>query len=466
MKLSFFGAAREVTGSKHLVTVNGKNILLDCGFFQGHREKAAKKNRDLMFDASKVDFVILSHAHIDHSGLLPLLVKEGFKGPIITTAATRELCTYMLQDSAMIQESDVAWLKKHNKDVVEPIYTLEDVMPTLNQMMTIPYNMSHEIAPGIKLRFLDAGHILGSAITVLEIEEEGVSYKLTFTGDLGRKGLPILRDPQTVTDSEILITESTYGNRFHEFIDDVDIYLEELINKTIARGGKIIIPAFALERTQEVVYFLHLLIKKGRIPKIPIYVDSPLATNVTTVFRAHPECFDQEIYDEFMSDKQNPFGFGMLKYTRSVEESKSLNHKNGPMVIISASGMCEFGRVVHHLKNNIEDPKNLILIVGYQAKHTLGRKIIEGEKSVKIHGEMFRVKAEVAVVDAFSAHSDRSDLMTFIANIKNLKKVFLVHGEESQAETLGDIITESHPKIDVFIPYRGESITVKPEDLA
>lgn len=463
MKLSFYGAAREVTGSKHLLTINGKNILLDCGIFQGHRDKSAAKNKDLMFESKTVDYVILSHAHMDHSGLLPLLVKKGFGGPIITTSATRELCTFMLQDSAIIQENDVAWLLKHKKEVVEPLYTTEDVIPTLNQMLTVPYNMGYQICEGVRVTFLDAGHILGSSITVLDIIEDGVEYRLTFTGDLGRKGLPILRDPQLVDSTDILITESTYGNRFHKFIDDVDVYLEEVLNKAIKRGGKIIIPAFALERTQEVVYYLHLLIKQGRIPQIPIFVDSPLATDVTDVFRAHPECFDKEVYDEFCSDNSNPFGFGMLKYTRSVEESKSLNHKHGPFVIVSASGMCEFGRVVHHLKNNITDPNNLVLIVGFQAENTLGRKLVDGDKAVRIHGEIFPVKAEIVVVDAFSGHADRSDLMTFVSNIKDLKKAFIVHGEETQAETFSKILSETHPEVESFVPSRGESFEIDPK---
>ena len=466
MQLSFYGAAREVTGSKHVVKINGKTILLDCGIFQGHRAKSAEKNKDLMFDAKSIDFVILSHAHMDHSGLLPMLVKQGYNGPILTTSATRELCTYMLQDSAMIQENDVAWLLKHKKEVVEPLYTSEDVIPTLSQMLTIPYNMDFEICDGVKVTFLDAGHILGSAITVLDIIEDGVSYRLTFTGDLGRKGLPILRDPQLVDKTDILITESTYGNRFHKFIEDVDVYLEKILNKAIKRGGKIIIPAFALERTQEVVYYLHLLIKQGRIPQIPIFVDSPLATDVTDVFRAHPECFDKEIYDEFCSENANPFGFGMLKYTRSVEESKSLNRKHGPFVIVSASGMCEFGRVVHHLKNNITDPNNLVLIVGFQAENTLGRKLVDGETAVRIHGEIFPVKAEVAVVDAFSGHADRSDLMTFVSNIKGLKKTFIVHGEETQANTFAEILGDTHPGTDIFVPSRGESFEFSAEEFS
>ncbi len=335
MYLGFYGAAREVTGSKHLLRVNGKNILLDCGFFQGHRKKAREKNANFMFDPEKIDVVILSHAHMDHSGLLPMLVKQGFKGQIYCTAATRDLCTYMLQDSARIQESEVEYLLRHKKEVVAPLYGQEDVLPTIAKMVTIPYNTPQHICEGVSLVFMDAGHILGSCIIVLELEEDGKKKTLTFTGDLGRKGLPILKDPQYIDKTNILITESTYGNRFHQFIDDVDKYLEDLLVKAISRGGKVIIPAFALERTQEVVYYIHLLIKEGRIPEIPIYVDSPLATNVTSVFKTHPECFDKDVYEEFFDENKDPFGFGMLKYTNSVEESKRLNTINGPMIIIN-----------------------------------------------------------------------------------------------------------------------------------
>lgn len=460
MYLGFFGAAREVTGSKHLLRINGKNILMDCGFFQGHRKKAREKNEKFLFDPKKIDYVILSHAHMDHSGLLPMLVKQGYKGPILCTAATRDLCTYMLQDSAKIQESEVDFMLRHKKEVVLPLYGMEDVLPTISQMMTVPYNMKHKVCEGVNLTFLDAGHILGSAMLVLELEENGNKKTLTFTGDLGRKGLPILKDPSYIDKTDILITESTYGNRFHKFIDDVDQYLEDLLKKAIARGGKIIIPAFALERTQEVVYYTHLLIKSGRIPKIPIYVDSPLATNVTDVFRAHPECFDKEVYDEFFKNNKNPFGFGMLRYTNSVEESKSLNGIHGPMIIISASGMCEFGRVLHHLNNNLADPKNLVLIVGYQAQNTLGRKLVNGDKSVKIFGEMVDVKAEVAVVDAFSGHADRSDLIDFVSHVKGVKEVFVVHGEENQGLTFKEILKDLTPEAKVVVPRLAESFEI------
>lgn len=460
MKLGFYGAAREVTGSKHLVQVNGKNILLDCGMFQGHRKEAAEKNKDLMFDASKIDMVILSHAHIDHSGDLPYLVKQGFKGPIYTISATKDLCSHMLMDSAYIQQREVEYILKRKGQVVEPLYTEEEVMETLKLMTTVPYHRKTEIAPGVNLTFYDAGHILGSAITYLEIDDKDDKKRktLTFTGDLGRKGLPILRDPEYIEQSDYLITETTYGNRFHEFIDDVDEYFEELVNKTVKRGGKIIIPAFALERTQEVVYYLNLLTQTGRIPRIPVYVDSPLAVNVTQVFRSHPESFSKQVYEEFLHNGVNPFGFGLLRYIQDVQDSKALNAKKGPMIIISASGMMEHGRVLHHLKNNIEDPANLILVVGYQAENTLGRKILDGEKNVKIFGESYRVRAEVAVVDAFSGHADRSDLIDFVSHVKGLKQTFLVHGEESQGLTFKDILGEIRPEVDITVPSRGQVI--------
>lgn len=458
VKIGFFGAAREVTGSKHLLEVNGKRILLDCGLFQGHREESAEKNKNLMFDASKIDAVILSHAHMDHSGDLPYLVKLGFNGPIFTTSATRDLCTHMLMDSAFIQQREVEYILKRKGEVVEPLYGEEEAMEAMKQMTTISYHRKTEVFPGVNLTFFDAGHILGSAITYLEIDdkEDGKRKTLTFTGDLGRKGLPILRDPEYIEKSDYLITETTYGNRFHKYIKEVDDYFEELINKTVKRGGKIIIPAFALERTQEVVYHLNLLTQEGRIPKVPIYVDSPLAVNVTQVFRSHPESFNKEVYQEFLLNGTNPFGFGLLRYIQDVSDSKALNMKKGPMIIISASGMMEHGRVLHHLKNNIEDPANLILVVGYQAENTLGRKILDGEKNVRIFGENYRVRAEVAVVDAFSGHADRSDLLDFVSHVKGLNKAFLVHGEENQGLTFKDILAEVRPEVDVTVPKRGE----------
>lgn len=463
MKVTFYGAAREVTGSKHLLEVNGKRILMDCGLFQGNRRKAKEKNMDLMFDASKVDAVILSHAHMDHSGLLPLLVKQGFKGPIYTTHATIDLCEYMLNDSAYIQEREVEFILKHKKNMgepVEPLYTQEDVPPTMLAMKGVSYHERTEIVPGVFLTFFDAGHILGSAITYLEIDDkddEGKRKTLTFTGDLGRKGLPILRDPEYIEQSDYLISESTYGNRFHKYVEDIDGKFEELINDTAKRGGKIIIPAFALERTQEVVYHIHVLMQEGRIPEIPVFVDSPLAVNVTTVFKKHQNCFDNDAFEEFLNNDKSPFGFGRLTYITDVEDSKALNNKNGPMIIISASGMMEHGRVLHHLRNNIEKPSTLILVVGYQPEETLGRKIIDGEKRVRIFGEMQKVNARVEVIDAFSGHADRSDLIDFIAHMEPMKKIFLVHGEESQGLTFSEILNEIEKDSEVNVPFRGQS---------
>lgn len=446
MKYTSYGAAREVTGSKHLLEVNGYKILLDCGLFQGRRKEAAEKNKKLLIDPSTIDRMVISHAHMDHTGLLPYYVKNGYQNEIIATHATKDLCEYMLADSAYIQEREAEYLRKKGKEFVEPLYDSDDAVKALSYFSTIGYNHSHEVVPGVKLTYYEAGHILGSAQIYLEIDDkdDGQHKTLLFTGDLGRKGLPILRDPQYIEEADYVICESTYGNRFHKYIADVDDYFERVINETIKRGGKIIIPAFALERTQEVVYHLHSLINQERIPEIPIFVDSPLACNVTTVFKKHPECFNEETYNEFLKHDNNPFGFGRLKYITKVEDSKRLNNFNQPCVIVSASGMMEHGRILHHLKNNIENPANTILVVGYQAANTLGRKILEKQEVVKILGETYRVKANVEVVDAFSGHADRSDLIDHLSHIKNPpKKVFLVHGEEGQGLTFCKILKEN-----------------------
>lgn len=463
MKVSFFGAAREVTGSRHLLEVNGKRILLDCGMFQGHRKEAALKNKELFIDPKTVDVVILSHAHIDHSGCLPWLVKNGYTGPIYSTFASRDLCNFMLQDSAYIQEKEVEFIKKHNfGEPVEPLYTAEDAVQAVKQFMSISYYRKTEIVPGVFLTFKDAGHILGAAMVFLEIDDQEDKQRktLTFTGDLGRKGTALLRNPDYIESTDFLIMESTYGNRFHKWIKDVDDHLCTLINETAAKGGKVIVPAFALERTQEIVYHLNILQKEGRIPDLPVFVDSPLAVNVTQVFKAHPECFNKDIYDEFLKDEKNPFGFGRLTYITSVEDSKRLNDRKGPAIIISASGMCEFGRVLHHLRNNVEDARNLILIVGYQAENTLGRKLVDKEKTVRIMGETKQVKAKVAVIDAFSGHADRSDLIDFVTHVQDVKKIFLVHGEEDQGLTFSQILNEIKPEASVYLPIRGDGYDI------
>lgn len=463
MKIKFAGAAGEVTGSKHLITFNNKKILLDCGMFQGHREEADEKNRHPKFDPKEIDSVILSHAHIDHSGDLPLLIKQGYKGPIYCTHATRDLCNYMLCDSAYIQEREAEYLKnKKKKNVQEPLYTLVDAENTLSLFHAVNYEQSFIVEDGVVASFYDAGHILGSALVHLILYDHKAKkhLRLCFTGDLGRRGLPILRDPQPIPETEILISESTYGNRLHARLETIDEDLAAVVNEVCKKGGKLIIPAFALERAQEVVYHLHLLSDKKMIPSIPIYVDSPLAGNLTEVFRGHPECFDKKTYEEFIKHGDNPFGFDDLTYVRSVEESKGLNEKPGPMVIIAASGMCEHGRILHHLKNNLADNRNTVLIVGYQAEYTLGRELVDGAKEVSIFGDPYKVKASVYVMDAFSGHADRSDLLDYIGRVSGIKKIFLVHGEQMQLNAFKEALGENGYH-DVHIPFYGEEIEIE-----
>ncbi|MBD3270240.1 MBL fold metallo-hydrolase [Candidatus Peregrinibacteria bacterium] len=467
MKLTFWGAAREVTGSRHLIEINGKKILLDCGLFQGRRKESEEKNRNLGFDAKEIDAVILSHAHIDHSGALPYLVKQGFKGPIFSTFATRDLCNYMLMDSGYIQEKDAEYLNKKYKrrgvsKRIEPLYTQEDAKQTLCQFYGVNYEKAFVVTDGVICSFYNVGHILGAASVHLVVQDKKNKkhYKIGFTGDLGRKNMPLLKDPIPMPETDYFITESTYGDRFHESILDTKETLKEIVNRVARRGGKIIIPAFSVERTQEMVYLLNNLWQDKDIPDIPIYVDSPLSVNVTEVFANHPECFDKNVYDEFLKDRKNPFGFGRLQYTHSVEESKALNYLNGPAIIISSSGMCENGRILHHLKNNIEDERNLVLIIGYMAAHTLGRKILEKQSQVKIFDKMYKLRAEVEKLNAFSGHGDRSDLLDYISRIEGLKEVFVVHGEESQSETYKKYLHEIGIEI-VNVPERGQTYDLK-----
>lgn len=435
MKIEFYGATKEVTGSKFIIESNGARILIECGLFQGRRKEAEKKNREIPFDIDKIDFMILSHAHIDHSGNIPNLVKQGFKSDIYTTPATIELLKYMLMDSAHIHEKDAEYInkkkKKKGEELIEPLYTKEDAEEALTLFKPLYYHTEHN--NGISFEFLDAGHILGSAEVLIRAENK----RILFTGDLGRNDLPIIRDPEVPEKVDILITESTYGNRLHRDIELAKKDLENIIKRAIKKRGKIIVPSFAVERAQEIIYAVNSLIINGRVPKIPIYVDSPLTVDVTGVFMKHSEYFDDEAYK--MLKENHIFNYGKINYIKDVEQSKALNHKEEPMIIISASGMCEHGRILHHLKNNIEDKRNTILIVGFQAKNTLGRKLVEGEEEVNIFGEPYKRRAEVKVLNEFSAHADRNDLIDFAKKV-DPDRIFLVHGEEEQIESLQDAL--------------------------
>lgn len=463
MELQFCGAAREVTGSMHLLTVSGKRILLECGLFQGRRMEAFEKNSHFPYDPASIDLLVLSHAHMDHSGNIPQLVKQGFSGPIFCTHATQDLVNIMLQDSAHIQQKDVEYINKKNEKkglpAIQPLYTMEDARNCISQFIGLGYNRPFPLTPEIMLTFQDAGHILGSAIVILDIEEQGSKRRLTFTGDLGRKNLPIIRDPVQVDTTDILITESTYGNRFHDPIADMKPSVQRVVQETVDRGGKIIVPSFSVGRTQELVYYLHELFNEGSLPEIPIYVDSPLSVNVTEIFRLHRECYDKETEDLFLDNQQDPFGFFRLKYIRQVEDSKKLNNSTESCMIISASGMCEAGRILHHLKNNASDTKNTILVIGFMAENTLGRRIVEKQPVLKIFGDEIPLRAQVEVMNGFSAHADQNELMAFFNGIqKKPKEVFVVHGEPESANSLADLIRSHGPQ--VHVPERGDKFEI------
>ncbi|MGI8508772.1 MAG: MBL fold metallo-hydrolase RNA specificity domain-containing protein [Gemmatimonadaceae bacterium] len=445
MEIEFYGAAREVTGSCHILRANGKTILLDCGMFQGKRKDSAEKNKTLPVPIAEIDAVVLSHAHIDHAGRLPYLTANGYSGTIFATAATRDLCAVMLADSAHIQESDAQHLAKRGKEYVEPLYTMKDATRVQELMIGIPYNKTFDVCPGVRCTYVDAGHILGSASVILDITESGTNNsnstnngvnngatkRLVFSGDIGRNGLAIIRDPVIPTHADAVIMESTYGNRDHESVDGARAQLAKVVRETAARGGRVLIPSFAVGRTQELLYNLNGLAREGAIPAIPIYVDSPLATDATTVFEMHPEVFDRS--EDLINKGGQLFHFPQVHFTRSATESKALNTAQGPMIIIAASGMVEAGRILHHLQHGASDPKNTILFVGYQAEGTLGRRIEGSPPTIRVYGEEIELHAQVSIIDGYSAHADRTELEAWIDGIKatspDLGPVFLVHGE-------------------------------------
>ena len=465
MKVKFCGATRTTTGSMFLLKVNNQKILLECGLYQGKRSESNDRNKNFPFDPKQVDLAILSHSHIDHCGNFPNLVKQGFKGNIFCTHATRDLAGIMLEDSARIQQHDAEYVSKKRakkgEPPVQPLYSVEDAAQAVRQFVSLNYDRPMNIADGVKLTFSDAGHILGSAQVILDIKEGDKEIRYLFTGDIGRGGHAILRDPEPVEGVDVLHIESTYGNRLHGDRDMSIVEIAKGIIETAHRGGKIIIPAFSVGRTQLVVYTLHQLQESGDLPNIPIFVDSPLSVNATEVFRLHPECFNDEIYT-FLREKDNPFGMENLQYIRQVSRSIKLNQLKGPAIIISSSGMCEGGRIRHHLKNNIEDPKNLVLFVGYCAQHTLGSRIVNGDSPVNIFGEPYEVKAQVARHDAFSGHADRDELVSHVeASSGKMKDIYVVHGEEGSALAFGDTLQSINPKSRVTVPLLNQELDVQ-----
>jgi metallo-beta-lactamase family protein len=471
MKITFWGAAQTVTGSMHEVAADGHRYLLDCGTYQGRRQQARDRNSNLPFAARDIRAVVLSHAHIDHSGNLPTLVNRGFAGPIYTSPATADLCEPMLLDSAHLQEKDAEFVNKRswrrkallgsedNGQAVEPVYRTEDAEAVLPLFQRVLLHSPTEIGPNLTVETFEAGHMLGSTSLVLERTGEGRTIRLAFSGDVGRKNLPIIPDPEPCPAADYLILESTYGDRLHKDIGHVRDKLADVVNRTASRGGKIIVPAFAVGRTQQLVYVLNELHAQRRIPAIPVFVDSPLAVATTKVFRAHKEAYDAET-NHYLHSGDDPFSFDRLRYIQDVQESKALNDLRGPCVIISASGMCEAGRILHHLKNNVGDPRNTVLITGFQAEHTLGRKIVDKQPEIPIFGDPYRLRAEVVKLNELSGHADQHELIEWIRPAApRLKRIFLVHGEPAQQAALAKAI-ESAYGVPVTVPARGESHTL------
>jgi metallo-beta-lactamase family protein len=426
MRISFHGAAHTVTGSQHLIEVNGKRLLLDCGLFQGRRADTYERNLNFHHDPRKVDAVVLSHAHIDHAGNLPNLAKQGFEGPIYATHATRDLSNLMILDSGHIQESDAEYVNKkrarRGEPPIEPLYTKKDAEKTMDQFMGVHYEEKFEPIPGVVVRFFEAGHILGSAGVFLDIEEKGRKIRLCFSGDIGRYNMPLLRDPVLPEAADYLIMESTYGDKSHRDPEIAFVEFRDAVKKTLERGGKVIVPAFAVGRTQEIVYHLNHMMSSHEVPAVPVFVDSPLAVNTTGVFRNHLECFDEETRKFVEDGTHAALDFKMLTYVSSVEESKALNERKDPMVIISASGMAEMGRIVHHIRNNIENPKNTICIVSWQAPNTLGRRLADREPEVRIFNELYKRNCDVVTIGGLSGHAGQDLLTKYAVGVKESVK--------------------------------------------
>jgi metallo-beta-lactamase family protein len=459
MDINFYslGAAEEVTGSKHVLEIDGGSFLIDCGAFQGSRAEADRKNRNFGIAADRIEAAVLTHGHLDHCGLLPLLAKQGYGGNIYSTPATRDIASLIMMDSANIQARDAAYLrgqarKKGERFDWTPLYDEKDAIQAAGQFVGVSYNRPMTIADGVRLEFYDAGHILGSAMAFITVTRGGKEVRVLATGDLGRKNKPIIRDPSFPPAPDYIILESTYGDRRHDTNSDALEKLAALAKKTVKNRGKILIPAFAIERTQELVYYFHTLVDEGIIPEIPIYVDSPMATNATTIFQVHPECYDEEIKAAFTRHHKNPFGFNSLHFTTSVDESKALNDHPGPLIIISADGMCEAGRIQHHLIHNIGDPNTTILTVGYMAQNTLGRRIRNREAEVRIHGQWFRRRAEVEEINALSAHADYYEAGEWLKamDTSRLKRILLVHGEPKAQAAFRSYLNENgFPNVDI-----------------
>jgi metallo-beta-lactamase family protein len=456
MQINFHGAAHTVTGSQHLLEINGYRLLLDCGLYQGRRAESYIRNLNFAYDPRRVDAVILSHAHIDHCGNLPNLVKHGYEGPIYAVPATVDLATIMMADSGRIQESDAEFVNKkrfaRGEELIQPLYTEADAQRAGDLLRGVNYGQAFEPVPGVVTRFVEAGHILGSAAISLEIEEKGRKIRFWFSGDIGRYQLPLLRDPILPEDVDYLLMECTYGDKPHNDPSAAFEEFQEIVSRTIRRGGKVIIPAFAVGRTQELVYHLNLMMFARDVPAVPVFVDSPLAVNASNVFTKHPEIFDDETRWFVQQARHPALDFKMLTYVQSVEESKALNQRKDPMIIISASGMAETGRILHHLKNNIENPLNTVCIVSWQAPHTLGRRLADREKQVKIFGEPYTVNAEIATIGGLSGHAGQDLLTKYAVNVKDtVKKVFLVHGEEMPAMALSQKLLERNMR-EVYYP--------------